>query len=159
MSLLRPQPEIDLVDVLSTDTVEDLLNAYIRNYKRLFGKTISDIATVSEKLRQWTPIDVADSIIPFKFGRQSKEPVGYRIWYLSQKPNSLYYNGWFFDYQISVTGSRKIRRNCKLSDNALALFDKYPDIKKYCIPKVSVDSALKNSYSQSETEDDLSSKH
>ena len=136
MKIFRPQPNITLEDILATDSESDLLKAYLRNFRKNSGKAISDVALVKEELSNWSPIDAADAIIPFNYSWQVNEPSGNRIWYLSQKPKSIYYNGWFFDYQVSITGTRKIRKNCRLSKNALALFEHYPEIKKHEKPSI-----------------------
>lgn len=128
-TLFRPQPDIKLVDYISTDSVSDLLQVYLSERTKLIGRAISDVANISNRLRKWIPIDAADNIIPFIYGRQTNEPLGNRIWYLSQNKESEYYHGWFFDYQISETGNRKIRRNCRLSENTLRLLEQHPEIK------------------------------
>ena len=128
-NLFRPSRDLELGTMLSEDSVKDLLTAYQKNRKKLIGKHISDVALSVSNLFEWQDVDIIDRIIPFYFGRQSREPIGYRIWYLTQRKHSQYYSGCFFDTLISKSEIRTIRKRYKITDNAIKLFVEYPDIK------------------------------
>lgn len=128
----RPALSIPLKNYCSPDTVEELKQEYIKRRNYLSGKTVSDVALIYTRAMDWVDVDVLDSIIPYEFRTQSNEPLGHRMWYLSQECGTRYYNGWWFDYQVSLTGIRKIRRRYRICKNATMLFSIYPEIKNNC---------------------------
>lgn len=127
--LFRPIDDLELIMIISEDSVEDLLHIYCKNRKKLIGKHISDVALSVSDLVNWQDVDIVDRIIPFHFGKQSREPIGYRIWYLNQTKQSQYYNGCFFDTCVSISKIRTIRKRYKITQKAIELFALYPEIK------------------------------
>jgi len=112
---------------LATDKVPSLKKEYNLKRKLTVGKYMREVALVYKKLKDWQTIERADLIIPYEFTEQKNLPTGYRIWYLSQSKGGNYYNGQFFDLKIS--GKKKqIRKECKLSKEAIKFFSSY-DIK------------------------------
>jgi len=114
--------------IFSSDSAEKLLEIYNKIYKTVNGRTISEIALVYQQLKDWTTIEKAELIIPFKYTEVRNEPMGHRIWYLSQKESSRYYNGCWFDIKEANTRLRCIRKGCKLSIEAIKLFEKFTEI-------------------------------
>lgn len=117
-----PVDNSELIVVVSQDLLEDLIKAYNQIYNKINGKTISDVALVYNDLTTWLTMEQAELKIPYKYARQRKESVGHRIWYMSQPKHQLYYGGNFFDLKVSKTSRRTIRRQCKLSDEAVKFF-------------------------------------
>lgn len=115
--------------ILAKDNYNDLIMAYNRVRKTAYGKYISETSLIYKKLQNWITVERAELIIPYAFTTKKNEPIGYRIWYLSQFKDSQYYNGQFFDLQISGN-KRKIRQQCKLSEEAIKFFNLYPQIKE-----------------------------
>ena len=114
-----PVNNSELIVVVSQDHFEDLVKIYNQIYNKINGRTISDVALIYNNLSNWLTIEQAELKIPYKYAQQRKEPIGHRIWYMSQLKNEPYYGGNFFDLKVSKTNRRTIRRQCKLSDEAI----------------------------------------
>ena len=122
-------PVDKLITVYAIDKLKELEKAYSIYRTTVNGKTVSDISLVFERLTEWMSILDADLIIPFEHAKQRKEPLGHRIWYLSQT-NRLtpYYYGCYFDLKIVESTKRMRRKQCRLSKSAIQLFKKHPEI-------------------------------
>jgi len=126
-----PDNDIELKEILTEDTVEVLAREYSRIRRTLNGRTISDISQVFVRLEDWETIERVDLIIPYRFAHKRNEPVGHRIWYLSHyQRGSQFYNGVFFDLKVAITSHRCIRKECRLSREAIKLFKIYPKIRE-----------------------------
>lgn len=126
---------VDLKERPALDSVEDLVKAYNQFYRlkswSSSGKTISDVSLVFEKLTEWSSIEEAESIIPFRFVEQKnglyRFPVGYRIWSLSRHQDERYYAGDFFDCKV-LGEKRLVRKQCKLSEESIRFFQTYKEV-------------------------------
>jgi hypothetical protein len=113
------------------DTCKDLTEIYNEVRKLINGRTISDVSLVWGELTKWQTVERTDLIIPYEFAHQRKEPMGHRVWYLSQNKGSRRYYGQFFDLKISNTAKNKIiRKACKLSSEAIRFFKEHPEVQK-----------------------------
>lgn len=113
-----------MVEILSQDTEEQLKQAYEKFKAVWAGKVIDDVSTVYEELTDWTSVEKAEMLIPFIRDEKKKMPMGYRIWLLSQQKGD-YYCGNFFD--LKATGTKRIiRRECKLSAEAIKFYENKP---------------------------------
>lgn len=126
-----PKEDNDYFIINAFDSEIDLVNIYNKKRKTVNGKTISDISLVFQQLIDWLPIEKADLIIPYKFAHKRNEPKGHRIWYLSQpKKNNNFYNGSFFDIKMAKNKQKIMRKECKLSQEAIKFFNKYLAVKE-----------------------------
>jgi hypothetical protein len=120
------QPKGDLVEVLSQDTADDLLEfVSAERAQTLCGRIIGDVYLIHDQLANWLLLKEADEITPFCHGSKDQKHI-YRFWWLSRKPteNNIehgYYNGCWFDLKIRKTAGREHIEMVRLCQVALDL--------------------------------------
>jgi len=117
-NLKKPEIKVEVITILSMETIETLKGHYDRVKNNWIGGVIRDTASVVDKLTEWISLKEADDLIPYNEGKQCNFPMGARIWCMSRRKGK-FYCGQLFDIQIKSGLKKEKIEKCKINPIAL----------------------------------------